>query len=67
MEALTFVVNHILFIVFVVIVISLISLVLKKDFEVVYKYVRWMVNSAIGGLIMYFILATFLDYFGYLE
>ena len=42
------------------------SIVLQKEPDVVYKNVRWIINSAIGGLITFFVLAAFLNYFGYM-
>jgi hypothetical protein len=67
MEAIEFIAKQALYILSITIVILAISFIFRRDPENVAQKVQWIINSAIGGLLTYFVLATFLDYFGYLE
>ena len=62
-----FIGEHIIYITSVLGFVLAISFLFKKDPEIVWNKVRWVVNNSIGGLLTFFVLITFLDYFGYLK
>ena len=65
MKVIEFILGQFLYIVALVFVVFVISFVLNKDPEKVEEWLHWALKGVVGGLLTYFVLITFLHYYGY--
>jgi hypothetical protein len=67
MQFIKLIVGQIAYLICVSVFVAIISVVLKKDTNIVFDKVRWLINNSIGALLTFFALATILNYFGYFK
>jgi hypothetical protein len=65
MEFIEFIFNQLLYIIFVGLIVLFLSFTTIIDPDKIGGWIDWLIKAAVGGLFAYFVLITFLDYFGY--
>ncbi len=63
MDIANYIASHFLYYVSVILGVLLLSKLTNSDPEKVFGLIRYIINGAIGGLLLFFIVITFYDYF----